>query len=383
MYSVEPSLLSVERWVESHEFRGYEPFDGQNSFLRALTCGNLFAERILQQLVRQSPLNLRPVLGIAPSESTKGRGYMTWGYLKVLKRTGDDSYQRKAIDSLNWLMENRSPGHSEYCWGNHFVFSSRVGRIPKYEPIIPWCSLIGQAFLDAYEMLGEEKYLEVAKSVCRWILCLPRTKTRTGTCIAYNALGRTTVHGASMLGAALLARTSRTASQDIGLQVAKDAMAYSCARQNSDGSWHYAEEQNTRWIDSFHTGYNLDSLKCYVENTGDREYDDNLGRGFNYFRSNFFEEDGRPKYYDNRVYPIDIQCASQAIDTLAYFSDIEDGSLLLAEKVAQWTLENMQDEDGFFYYRRLPYTVVKTPMLHWGQATMYKALAHLLLKQHG
>ena len=38
----------------------------------------------------------------------------------------------------------------------------------------------------------------------------------------------------------------------------------------------------------------------------------------------------------------------------------------------------MQDPDGHFYYRDLGWKKIKTPMLHWGQGTMFKALAHLL-----
>jgi hypothetical protein len=52
----------------------------------------------------------------------------------------------------------------------------------------------------------------------------------------------------------------------------------------------------------------------------------------------------------------------------------------MATRTADWTINNMQDASGFFYYRRLPGIVNKTPMLHWGQATMHKALAQVLLK---
>jgi rhamnogalacturonyl hydrolase YesR len=305
---------------------------------------------------------------------------MAWGYLTMLKLTGKKEYSEKAVKCLDWLIENKSPGYSDYSWGNHFKFSSRVGSIPKLEPIIPWSSLIGQAFLDAYETLENPKYLKVAESVCDWILKLPRKQTDSGVCIGYNALGESTVHGASMLGAALLARTAKFTGNKAAIQVAKEAMEYSCTRQNPDGSWYYAEEDNSKWIDNFHTGYNLDSLKCYIDNTDDRTYDDNLRRGFAYFKNTFFEENGRPKYYHNRTFPVDIQCASQAIDTLAYFSDIDETALELSEKVARWTIVNMQDKTGYFYYRQLSSIKVKTPMLHWGQATMYKSLSLLLSK---
>jgi hypothetical protein len=39
----------------------------------------------------------------------------------------------------------------------------------------------------------------------------------------------------------------------------------------------------------------------------------------------------------------------------------------------------MQDSAGFFYYRKYPIGVTaRTPMLHWGQATMFKGLSHLI-----
>jgi hypothetical protein len=41
----------------------------------------------------------------------------------------------------------------------------------------------------------------------------------------------------------------------------------------------------------------------------------------------------------------------------------------------------MQDPSGFFYYRKYAAGVTaKTPMLHWGQATMFKGLAHLVAR---
>jgi hypothetical protein len=42
----------------------------------------------------------------------------------------------------------------------------------------------------------------------------------------------------------------------------------------------------------------------------------------------------------------------------------------------------MQDVSGYFYYRRYPLLVSKTPMLHWAQATTYRALSLLLSKMN-
>ena len=60
-------------------------------------------------------------------------------------------------------------------------------------------------------------------------------------------------------------------------------------RQNRDGSWFYGEAPKYHWIDSFHTGYNLDSLKRYVDSTNEKEFVGHLSRGYKYFKHNFFE----------------------------------------------------------------------------------------------
>jgi len=377
---IEKSIKKVEKWVEDHDYKGYEPPDGLSSFLRPLTFGNNYAERVLQQFFRQSLFDLRPLLGVKPEVSTKGRGYMVLGYLAMFKLTGDSRYKKKAVKCLDWLIENKSPNYSNYSWGNHYDTSTRGGKVPKFEPIIVWTSLIGQAFLDAYEILKDEKYKDIAVSVADWILKLPREQTNTGACLSYVAFEQLSIHNSNMLGAAMLARTAKFTGSKTALKVAKEAMEYSCSRQFPDGAWYYGEASNMHWIDNFHTGYNLDSLKCYTESTGDVTYEENLRKGFEYFKNTFFETDGAAKYYHNRTYPIEIQCISQAIDTLAYFSDHDKESLQLAIKVAKWAIDNMQDKDGHFYYRKLPRMKIKTPMLHWGQATMYRGLTHLLSK---
>lgn len=186
-----------------------------------------------------------------------------------------------------------------------------------------------------------------------------------------------------MLGAAMLARTAKYTKNKKAMTVAKEAMEYSCSRQLSDGSWYYGEEKKYHWIDNFHTGYNLDSLKCYIENTGDKDYEKNLKKGFEFFKNNFFEKNGKCKYYHNKTYPVDSQCIAQSIDTLALFSDNDKEALDLCFKVTNWAIDNMQDKDGHFYYRALPNMKIKTPMLHWAQATMYKALSLLLFRING
>ena len=376
--SVEESLNRVEQWVEKHNYRGYEPFDGLSSWFRPLAFGNLLGERLLLQLIRQCPVNLRPLMGVTRKDSTKGRGYMASGYLIRYRTTAGYDYLQKAESCLNWLDHHKAANFVNHSWSNHFDFASRGGSYTKDDPIIVWTSLIGFAYVEAYEQTSNSRWLEIADSVCRWIMELPREKTDRGNCLSYLAQCQSSIHNSSMLGAAMLARTAKHTDNRQYLEVARSAMEYSCARQRPDGSWWYAEDPKYQWIDNFHTGYNLDSLRAYIESTGDETWRTNLRKGLHFYKEHFFEENGCPKYYHNRCYPIDSQCAAQSIETLAGFAKLDPECLKLAIRVARWTIENMQGHDGHFFYRIYPLMRAKTPMLHWAQATMYKALALLV-----
>src|SRR5713101_4477884 len=315
--------------------------------------------------------------------STKGMAYMGWGYVKMYALTKNDNYRHRAEFCFNWLMANRSLHYEQYCWGNHFSFSTRAGTIPRHTPTIVWSSLIALAFLEAYEELNKPEYLAVAASTGEWVKNLPREQTSRGTCLSYVPFKYVSIHNSNMLGAALLARVASHTNDRQALDLARNEMIYSCARQNADGAWYYGNAPTYHWIDTFHTGYTLDCWKRYMDSTGDREFDSQLQSGYKYFKLHFFATDGRPKYYHDRAEPIDIQCAAQAIDTLAFYSDHDPEALELAGRVAHWTINNMQAEDDHFFYRDLGWKKVKTPMFHWGQGSMSKPLAHLLSKVNG
>jgi rhamnogalacturonyl hydrolase YesR len=375
---IEDSLDHVQQWVEDRNYRGYEPFDGLSSWFRPLTFGNLFAERLLLQLVRQSPVNLRPLMGISPKDSTKGRGYMAHGYLFRYKTTGKAEYLQKAEACLDWLDHHKARRFTKHSWSNHFDFSSRGGSYTSEDPIIVWTVLIGFAYLEAYEVTGAARWLEIANSVCGWIMDLPREQTEQGACISYLAHVQSSIHNSNMLGAAMLARTAKHTGNRDYLEVARSAMEYSCTRQLPSGAWWYGEDPKYHWLDNFHTGYNLDSLQGYLESTGDDTWRPNFRTGLDFYKRNFFEDDGCPKYYHDRRYPVDSQCAAQSIESLAAFSSADPECLELSIKVARWTIANMQGRDGHFYYRIYPMMKARTPMLHWAQGTMFKGLAVLL-----
>jgi len=374
------SIGRLSHWLEENDYRGYDTFDGLSArFLRPLTFNTKLLRIVLQQSVRRFPVNLRPVLGITKEHSSKGMGFLARGFIRLHKTTGDPVWAGKAEMALQWLIDNQLPGYSGACWGNHFDYQSRGFYMPKGLPTVVWTSLIGHAFLDAYDHFQKDRYLEVAVSACEHILRdLDAFPDGNGVCISYVPGIDSRVHNANTLGASLLARTYSHTKNEAFRELALNALKYTAQHQRPDSSWYYGENAMIHWVDNFHSAYVLDCFKHYTQSTGDTQFNGTLMNGYEYWKKTFFLSDGTPRYYDYKTLPLDIQCSSQAIDTLVFFHDIDPESLTLAAKVAQWTITNMQDGTGYFYYRRYsPWLVNKTPTLHWGQATMLSALAGL------
>ncbi len=374
------SIGRLSGWLEKNDYRGYDTFDGLNAkYVRPLTFETNFLRTLLQQGVRRFPINLRPILGIPKSYSTKGMGFLARGFIRLHQVTGEKASADKAEFALQWLMENQSKGYSGACWGNHFDYQSRSFYLPKGVPTIVWTSLIGHAFLDGYEHFQKQIYLKTAVSACDHILNdLDTHADGDSVCISYIPGQNKQVHNSNTLGASFLARTYSHTRNETYRALAEKAIKYTTKYQRADASWFYGEAANLHWVDNFHTAYVLDCFKYYMAATGDHRFEKNLQAGYDYWKKTFFLEDGCTRYYDHKTLPIDIQCSSQAIDTLTFFNDRDPESLPLALRVARWTIENMQDPSGYFYYRRYSkWLVNKTPTLHWGQATMLSALAGL------
>src|ERR1700676_609889 len=134
---IHESVLRLCLWLEANDYSGYDPFDGLNArLMRPLTLENPLLRTVLQQGVRRFPLNLRPVLGVSKSRSTKGMGFVARGYIRLLQATGEPTWANKAEAILEWLIRHQTPGYSGTCWGNHFDYQSRTFYLPKGMPTV-------------------------------------------------------------------------------------------------------------------------------------------------------------------------------------------------------------------------------------------------------
>ena len=71
-----------------------------SKLLRPLTFNFKFLRIVLQQGVRRFPLNIRPLVGIGTSRSTKGMGFIARGFMRLHDATGEAVWRDKAEMTL-------------------------------------------------------------------------------------------------------------------------------------------------------------------------------------------------------------------------------------------------------------------------------------------
>jgi len=327
--SLSQVFQKLHNFCWAREWRGYDPYDGLNSPLARVLPGKQ-ARQAWTQLHKRSPINLRALCGIKPQLNSMAVALFAMG-----------SADERLLDVLDSL---RTP---EGGWGYPFGWQSRAFYAPPNTPNLICTTLA----VKAYRRLGRKCDTSFVEGLIsesggeRWIRYIPQSETQ--------------VHNINLMGAALLGR--------------RDCVEFSVKRQQPYGYWWYGEAENQRWIDNFHTGYNLVALREYEQATRDASFADAAQRGFAYWERVFWLADGSPRYYHNRTYPLDIHCCAQGILTYLAFGDVAK-----ADGVARWALKNMWDERGFFWYQLGRLAINRIQYLRWSQSWMYYALSELL-----
>lgn len=388
-------IKKLRTYCESQHFKGWDPYDGLNSkvfqaipFLKKSALCRL----VVIQGFKRCPVNLRPIALVPKEYNAKGIGLFLQAYCNLYKAVKDnpdleaslgtsESLLGQVRELADLLLALQSKGYRGACWGYNFDWQARrIFLFPKNTPTVVATNFCATALMDAYEVTREQRYLDVALSSARFVFKdLHRTDYKDGFLFSYSPLpGNDTVFNASLLGSKLLAYCFHYTGNETYKEAARSSVLACCQAQAADGSWVYGMLPVQSWIDSFHTGYNLDGLIAYQEQTGDNAFSTHIEKGFDFYIKNFFEPDGCPKYYHDRKFPIDIHCPGQLFVTLHRLGKFEEYKDL-AGKVLEWTVSHMQDRKGYFYYQLKQGISSKIPYMRWSNAFMFNALSYYLL----
>ena len=381
MLNVGRCLYGLEKYVSEQDFAGFDPYDALNSpVLRALSFEQKYIRIAWTQFMRRFPVNLRPWLSTSKGHNPKGLGLFLWGYSRLAEVHGKQAYEPSITRLLDLLEDSRSDCTGN-AWGYNFDWQSRAVWVPKGTPTIVNSSFIGHALLNTWETCGDQRALDMAVPIKDFVLNdLTRKVDGQTFCFSYTPLDQQVVHNANLLGASLLIRLYQVTGDNALRDTALESLAWSMNRQHEDGSWPYADTSYQQWIDSFHTGFNLQAIRYFLNAGHAEEYRSEYEKGVNYYAKNFFLDDGTPKYYHDRVFPLDIHSPAQAI---AFFAEEGEPFNRLTESIVQWLIDNLYDERrGYFYFRKGRSFTNRIPYMRWGQAWAFHALTAFILEQN-
>ena len=382
---LEAKILKLLAYCRASNWAGYDPYDAVNSkaFAALPFLNSRLPRLVLTQVLKRSPINIRRLLLIPKTQNPKAIALLLSAFLK-LSRIGVPEAGDLVELMIERLIALRSQGVPYWCWGYSFPWQTRTIVVPRGVPNLVCTTFVGNALLDAYEQRQDTRCLSMAVNTAEYILDeLYWTDGNSVAGFSYPIPHlRNQVPNANFLGAALLCRVYKLTSELKFLGPALRVARYAAAKQHADGSWEYGEAPSQRWIDNFHTGYNLCALQSIGRHAETTEFESCLRRGLEFYRAHFFREDGAPRYFHDHTYPVDIHCVAQSIITLLALKDLDPSNVVLARSVFQWAMNHMWDERGFFYYRVLRFFTIRTPYIRWAQSWMLLAMSALLCESN-
>jgi hypothetical protein len=385
---LERAYESLAAWCRERDFAGHDPFDALNSRLFQSTPfkRSRAARLAWTQLFKRSPVSFRKIARVPAGRNAKGTALFALAALANFRRTRTLEAERETRLLLGELESARLEGWSGAAWGYNFDWQGRAFFAPTGTPTIVPTAFAARAFTEAARDFNDESYLQIARSACDFILNdLPRgEESEREVCWSYSPVDRTRVFNASLLAAETLCSVGASMGENDLCEWSVRGARYVVNRQRADGSWAYGADGYQSWADNFHTAFILTSMArimafypaCRVE------FAEALKRGYEFWRASFFLTNGWPKYFHDRLYPVDAHSAGAAIVALLELQELDTDALALAQKIALWAIQNLRDPRGFFYYQRRRFYTVRTPYMRWSQAWMLYALARLLEFNH-
>lgn len=372
------SLDLLEAYLVRERFRGWDPYDALTSPLFRLPVlrSSKWIRIAAEQALKRSPVNFRPLLripkGYNPVTLALVLEASVWRALTDPERA--EVHRGRASECIAELERLQTRGYSGACWGYDFPWEARYGHLPAGTPTIVATGLVTNALFVAHRLLDSTDAFPLCESAAQFVLNdLPRTPGPDGTfCWAYFPKDTQRVLNASMKGVRLCAQVYSVTREESYLTPASQAAAYVARQQRDDGSWPYAVGDTRGWADNFHSAYVLDAFDEYEGCTGDETFAPVRQRGWEHYRGSFFEDDRIPKYFANRLYPVDATACGQSLLTLCRFDDV-----VTARRVAEWTIRELQSPDGHFAYQLRERLTVRIPYMRWSSAYMYAGLSRL------
>jgi len=396
------ALVRTLAYAREHDYTGWDYADGMSSrFLRALPVESKWLNIAVQESIKRSPVNIRPLALVEQRRNFKGTALFTMANLNAheLLGRGDQSretdrgnlsretersdvdYRAEADSLAMWLVENRCRGYSGYCGSHRHVIQELDGRRDPTDADIVSTSFGARALLASNDL--NSRYGEIARTADRFVHeDLAYTGVDEGARIRYATCDGDDyfTHNAIALGARLFLDLHADTGRDDYRGRAESLLDYVVTHQADCGGWRYREppEASHLSMDNHHNGFIVETLQYHADVTGSDRYADALADGVAFYRNTLFESDGAPNWDEDSAYPKDIHAVAQGIIVFT-----ATGDLAFARRIVDWALENLYAGGGRFYFRRTRFFTRPIVLMRWCEAWMAYALSLYALRAAG
>ena len=377
-------LIDILDAADKKDYAGYSKFDALNSpLLRMLSLNNKWFRLLYTQVVKELPFNIRPLLKVKKSRNPKGIALFASAYLLLFQRTKDHEFLKKGEALIEWLFDNRSPGQDNLCWGYNFIWQSTIFLQDEFEPNAVVTAFVGEALILAYRVTDKREYLDAACSVADFIVkdlpVLYESEDERAIAYVLQEVDAVVLNN-QVLTAAFLVKVWRHTGQNSLMDIAIRQINYTVNRRTDYYAWYYThpKEKSNITHDNYHTGGILDGLVEYFEETGDDRYMDIYWKGLAYYQESLFEENGAPRWMNDKMYPFDIHGSAQGVISFAKAGKYEKEYLKQASKIVDWTMNVLyREKTNDFAYRQGRFMKWNYSLMRWCNAWMARALAEL------
>ena len=387
-FMVMDSLKSLFQWIIQEGPLGWDPYDAMNSPWDQ-RLKNPYLRILLIQMNMYSPVNLRPLLKVKKGIDLKGTTLLTQAYAKMYRISRDRLYLERLVKGLEFISSMSLRDKFDYdCWASHYYpfMSIDKNQLEHDLPDIIGTSRAIIALVEGYKILQDPMFLNKAISASYFLSDILYEKNDGFPYFNYTITETTRriVPDASAHALEALASVLQVHSDNSLRDICEETAQALIESQRDNGSWiHviYPDEGTKREQLDFHQGYIIDGLLSFLPLSDNRDDLVNcIERGSLFYKNYLFRYDGSSYYRYPIPCPVDIHNQAQGIITLTKLSAFDHNYLNYAELIAEWTIEQMQDKTGYFYYQKWLGIINKTPHMRWGQAWMMLALSTLLEK---
>jgi hypothetical protein len=362
-------------YLEKNEYKSFDYFDALSSPLLN-NFSNQLIRRISIQLIGKSIINIRPLLGIKRKLHTKLISDLLSIYSKLYNTRNEEIYLRKAYSIYDILITRGIKSNDKIAWGLNFPYSSRFVDSNENTPNIFNTLNSVISLLDFYKVTNDENIIIHVKSSLNYIfedLGLVEI-TRNCKWLRYYPGQTIPTYNVNAMAAYVFAMVNNIYKNEIvSLETIDSLINFLLDGQNKNGSWFYSESKNGKWIDGFHSGYIIESLS-YM-NINEILHDDSFQKSVSYYIDNLFTNEGIPKYYNNKIYPIESQNCAQAIQTISkLIMNHKFDYFILLENIIDNVIKHLYNSNGYFYYKKEKYFTNKNIFFRWSISPMLLAL---------